>query len=263
MTSRQPARRQSTISFYGQDIIAIQELDPNETYVPIVALCAKLGIERAAQERRVRAHAVLASAARTLPVELEDGRTTPALCLRVDLLPLWLTGVEAPKVSEEARARLELFQRECASVLWQAHRPQGYGPEDEFLPPRHEQNPAEQSYVAALGMATLARHQMLIERQLNARGGRDEQGSDPYAPSAAVDDPQATLLAQAVRRVALAAAERTRRNEYGGVYNGLYRQFGIASYRRMPPARLREALEWLERWRGDLMGEPEPPPDIE
>ena len=57
--------------------------------------------------------------------------------------------------------------------------------------------------------------------------------------------------------------ERTRRNEYGGVYNGLYRQFGIASYRRMPPARLREALEWLERWRGDLMGEPEPPPDIE
>ena len=61
----------------------------------------------------------------------------------------------------------------------------------------------------------------------------------------------------------LSPAERTRRNEYGGVYNGLYRQFGIASYRRMPPARLREALEWLERWRGDLMGEPEPPPDIE
>jgi hypothetical protein len=113
-------------------------------------------------------------------------------------------------------------------------------------------------------MATLARHQMLIERQLNNRSGRgDEQGADPYAPSTAVDDPQATLLAQAVRRVALAAQERTRRNEYGGVYNGLYRQFGIASYRRMPPARLREALEWLERWRGDLMGEPEPPPDIE
>jgi hypothetical protein len=31
----------------------------------------------------------------------------------------------------------------------------------------------------------------------------------------------------------------------------------------MPAGRLREALEWLERWRGDLMGEPEPPPDIE
>src|SRR6266545_4678888 len=253
MSPKQPAGRQSTISFYGQDIVAYQELDPNETFVPIVRLCARLGLERAAQERRVRGHALLASGARTMPV----------LCLRVDLLPLWLNGVESGKVDQAAQARLELFQRESASTLWQSHRPQGYGPEDELLPPRHEQNPAEQSYVAALAMATLARHQMLIERQLNNRSGRDEQGADPYAPGTLVDDPQATLLAQAVRRVALAAAERTRRNEYGGVYAGLYRQFGIASYRRMPPARLHEALEWLERWRGDLMGEPEPPPDIE
>jgi hypothetical protein len=267
MPPKQPTRRQNPISFYGEDIIAVQELDPNETYVPIVALCAHLGLERAAQERRVRAHTVLAGGARTLPVEFEDGRTAPALCLRTDLLPLWLAGVEAAKVSEAARAKLELFQRECASALWQSHRPQGYGPEDEFLPTRHEQNPAEQSYVAALAMATLARHQMLIERQLDARGTRDDPhgatDGDPYAASGALDDRQAELLARAVRRVALAAAERTRRNEYGGVYNGLYRQFGIASYRRMPPARLREALEWLERWRGDLMGEPEPPPDIE
>jgi hypothetical protein len=264
--TRQPPRRQSAIAFYGEDIIAIQELDPNETYVPIVALCARLGLERAAQERRVRAHAVLGGGAKTLPVEFEDGRTAPALCLRVDLLPLWLSGIDASKVPDEARARLELFQRECASVLWQAHRPQGYGPEDELLPERHEQSPAEQAYAAALAMATLARHQMLIERQLDARGLRDDAhrpDGDPYAASGAVDDRQAELLARAVRRVALAAAERTRRNEYGGVYSGLFRQFGIASYRRTPPARLREALEWLDRWRGDLMGEPEPPPDIE
>jgi hypothetical protein len=266
MPPQQPPRRQSTISFYGEDIVALQELDPNETYVPIVALCAKLGLERGPQERRVRAHAVLGSGAKTLPVEFEDGRTAPALCLRVDLLPLWLAGVEASKVSDEARARLELYQHECASVLWQSNRPQGYGPEDELLPPRHEQNGAEQAYVAALAMATLARHQMLIERQLDARGTRDDAyrpAGDPYAASGALDDRQAELLARAVRRVALAAAERTRRNEYGGVYSGLYRQFGIASYRRTPPARLREALEWLDRWRGDLMGEPEPPPDIE
>src|SRR5690348_9111799 len=260
MPPKQPTRRQSTISFYGQDIVAYQELDPNETYVPIVRLCARLGLERAAQERRVRAHAVLSGGARAMPVEFEDGHTAPALCLRVDLLPLWLSGIEAAKVDQAAQARLELFQRESASTLWQSHRPQGYGPEDELLPPRHEQSPAEQSYAAALAMATLARHQMLIERQLDRRGLHDTPGPDPYAPAGAVDDVQAELLARAVRRVALAAAERTRRNEYGGVYLGLFRQFGIASYRRMPPARLREALEWLERWRGDLMGEPEPPP---
>jgi P22_AR N-terminal domain len=261
MAPKQPTRRPSNITFYGADIIALLELDPNETYVPIGRLCERLGLDRAPQERRVRAHATLASGAHTLVVEDDEGRR-PMLCLRVDLVPLWLTGVDATRVAESARAQIELFQQESASALWQAFRPQGFGPEDELLPTRHEQNAAEQAYVAALGMATLARHQMLIERQLNTRASRDEQGADPYAPGAALDDREAALLAQAVRRVALAAAERTRRNEYGGVYNGLYRQFGIASYRRMPPARLHEALEWLDRWRGDLMGEPEPPPDI-
>lgn len=261
MAAKRPNRRQSTITFYGQDIIAIQELDPNETYVPIIRLCEIMGIDRAAQERRVRAHTVLGGGARTLTVDEENG-SGPALCLRVDLVPLWLAGIDASKVSEASRDQLELYQRECASTLWQLFRPQGFGAEDEFLPVRHEQSPAEQAYVAALAMAALARHQMLIERQLNSRTDRDEQGADPYAPGPQIDDPSAVRLAQAVRRVALAAAERTRRNEYGGVYNGLFRQFGIASYRRTPPARLYEALEWLERWRGDLMGEPEPPPDI-
>ena len=128
MPPKQPARRQSTISFYGQDIVAYQELDPNETYVPIVRLCARLGLERAAQERRVRGHAVLASGARTMPVEFEDGHTAPALCLRVDLLPLWLIGVESSKVDPAAQARLELFQRESASTLWQSHRPRATAP---------------------------------------------------------------------------------------------------------------------------------------
>jgi hypothetical protein len=158
------------------------------------------------------------------------------------------------------RLRLELFQREVASTLWQAFRPQGFGPADALVPERHQQTPAEQAYVAELTQATLARHQMLIERQLDARASYDD--SDPYGAGGGVDDSQAELLARAVRRVALAAAERTRRNEYPGMYSGLYRQFSISSYRRMPPSRLHEALEWLDRWRGDLMGEPEPPPDI-
>ena len=99
MAQNQPARRQSTITFYGNDIIALQELDPNETYVPIVALCVALGIERAPQERRVRAHVVLSAGSRTLPVEFEDGRSAPALCLRVDLTPLWLADIDASKVN--------------------------------------------------------------------------------------------------------------------------------------------------------------------
>ena len=75
-------------------------------------------------------------------------------------------------------------------------------------------------------------------------------------------DPQTRQMAHAVRVVANNLAMRSRRNEYGGVYQGLYRQFGIASYRDMPRGRFVEAMEWLDRWRGDIEGEPEPPPDI-
>ena len=248
------------ISFYGVDFVAALEIEPNETYVPVAGLCEVLGLPRAAEERRVRGHGVLAGGAQVLEVETEAGDSERALCLRVDLVPLWLTCVDASKADAALRPQLELFQREAASALWQSFRPQGFGPQDALLPERHQQTPAEQAYAGALTQATLARHQMLIERQLDSRVAYDE--ADPYGAGGGVDDPQAELLARAVRRVALAAQERTRRNEYPGMYSGLYRQFGIASYRRMPPSRLHEALEWLDRWRGDLMGEPEPPPDI-
>lgn len=261
MPPRRQEPEQTGVSFYGEDIFALLELDPNERFVPIVRLCSILGLDRGPQERRTRAHTVLAGGVRLLEIDTENG-TERALCLRVDLLPLWLSGIDTVKVNPAVRPQLELYQREIASALWQSFRPQGFGPEDGLVPVRHEQNPAEQAYVAELAMATLARHQMLIERQINARALHDEQRDDPYGAGSALDDQQAVLLARAVRRVALAAAERSRRNEYPGMYTGLFRQFGIASYRRMPPARLHEALEWLERWRGDLMGEPEPPPDI-
>ncbi|MEN9935369.1 MAG: hypothetical protein RLZZ387_1948 [Chloroflexota bacterium] len=254
------SHEQRHITFYGEDILAVLELEPNETYVPVAGLCQVLGLAREAQERRVRGHAVLSEGGRVLEVEAEDGSSEHALCLRVDLIPLWLAGVEAADADPALRPRLELFQRESASALWQSSKPQGFGPQDALLPERHQQTPAEQAYAAALTQAILARHQMLIERQLDTRFAYD--GADPFAAGGGVDDPQAELLARAVRRVALAAQERTRRNEYPGMYSGLHRQFSISSYRRMPPSRLHEALEWLDRWRGDLMGEPEPPPDI-
>src|SRR5690349_15848486 len=197
MVRKPSSTQQSSITFYGEDIIAILRLDPNETYVVIAELCEKIGLERAPQERRIRAHALLSSGARKLQVEVGNG-VAQALCLRVDLLPLWLVTIDAALVAEESRAKLELYQRESASVLWQSFKPQGFSTEDALLPARLEQGPAEQAYVAALAMATLARHQMLIERQLRiANAHRTEQGADPYmASSSAVDDPQAARLAQ-------------------------------------------------------------------
>ncbi len=262
MSRRSAQQHPENSGFYAEDIIAVLELDPNEVYVPIARLAQRLGLNQAHEEQRIQAHARLNAGTRRLSVE-GDGREDLALCLRVELIPLWLTTLDAAQAAAEFRPRLALYQQESASVLWQSFKPQGFGTGDELLPTRYEQTPAEQAYVAALAMATLARHQVLIERQLvAAQAMREEQGADPWSSDTAVDDPNAARLAQVVRRVAHTLSERSRRNEYGGAFTGLYRQFGISSYRRMPPARLHEALEWLERWHGDMLGEPEPPPDI-
>ena len=246
--------------FYRNDILFELELDPNQTHAPIGLICERLGIPAAAQERRIKSHAVLKAGAKSVRVEAENGYVT-LLGLRVDLIPLWLIGIDTAQVAADVRPKLALLQAEAASLLWQATRPQGYGSEDALVPVRHAQTQAEAAYVSAQGLANLSRQQMLIERQIDA--ARADQGNALSAtPTEGVDDPNAELLARTVRRVAHALAERTRRNEYAGAFSGLFRQFGITSYRRMPPARLHEALEWLERWHGDILGEPEPPPDI-
>lgn len=254
------------IWFYAEDSVAWLELDPNRTYVPVADLCDRLGLPTAREERRVKQSGLLASGARRMEVETDEGDALMRLCLRVELVPLWLTSLDPTELGDpEARARLELFQREAASVLWQSFRPQGFDSGDLLVAQRPQQDHAEQAYVGSMAVAAMARQQLLLERQLNAPDADDDHGSgaDPWAAQASVvDDPAAARLAQTLRKVARTLGERTRRNEYWGALSGLYRNFGIASYRRMPGSRLYEAMEWLERWYGDMMGEPEPPPDI-
>ena len=242
-------------SFYTEDLIALLELDANEIAPALTRLCDMLGLDYEAQVERIQFNPILGSGLTTMPVDTARG-VERQLCLRVDLVPVWLATVEIDEADPSVHARLELFQRECASLLWQAFKPQGFSPEDALVPAIREMSGAEQAYQAGMGMAVLARQQMLVERQINAeRSGRD-------FPREEVIDPQVRQIAQAVRVVANNLAMRSRRNEYGGVYQGLYRQFGISSYRDMPRGRFVEAMEWLDRWRGDIEGEPEPPPDI-
>lgn len=237
--------------FYEEDIIALQDLDANERYVPLDRMCDTLGIEPQRAAAAISGQTTLAAGLRVL-----GGNTT---ALRVDMVPLWLLSLEPSSVAAAVRPQLVLYQKECASVLWQAFKPQGFGPEDTLLPEREELTPADLAYQGMMAQAALARQQMMVERQLqtnrvegNRIGGVERDGREPAAFE----------LARLVRRVAHTLAARSRRNEYAGVYSGLYRQFGISSYRGLHYGRLREALDWLERWHSDMLGEPEPPPDI-
>jgi hypothetical protein len=252
MNERNDGWQQRTPSFYNEDVIAIQDLDANEIAVPLNRLCTNLGLDVGIQTRRIQGNQLLADGVSQMRVATDEGQTLQ-LCLRADLVPLWLATLSAYDIAPSMRDKFVLYQRECASVLWQAFKPQGFSPEDALLPSVREMAASEQAYQTAAGMAALAREQMMIERQLNAERSTAREE---------VLDPQISQIARAVRVVAHTLSTRSRRNEYGGVFQGLYRQFSIASYRDIPRGRFVEAMEWLDRWRGDIEGEPEPPPDI-
>jgi hypothetical protein len=59
-------------------------------------------------------------------------------------------------------------------------------------------------------------------------------------------------LSQAVKTVARELGARTGRNEYGGVYGQLYREFDITSYKSLPVAQFERAMEWLREWYRDI-----------
>jgi hypothetical protein len=239
-----------TAFFYEDDIFALLELDANEWYVSLQRVCAILGLDATEEAQHLQHQQLLSAGVRG---------TGSSTSLRADLLPLWLTMLPADQIASSVRPQLQAFQREAASALWQAFKPQGFGPEDTLVPERASMTPADRAYQGAMGEAALARQQMLIERQLERR-----ESDGNRMPSAEPSDRTSTAfeLARAVRRVAHTLSARSRRNEYGGVFRGLYHQFGISGYRRMPRGRLHEAMEWLERWHSDMLGEPEPPPDI-
>src|SRR5437867_9615237 len=113
---------QRIVPFYGDELAAVQQPD-GTIYVLFARLCDNLGLRRYSQVRRVQGHTVLSEGLIELTIETEGGPQV-AQCLRLDLLPLWLSGVQAGRTKADVQDRLIRYQREAAVVLWQAFKPQ-------------------------------------------------------------------------------------------------------------------------------------------
>ncbi len=241
------------IEFYGDQILAVEEVESQRIFVPIARLCDNLGIDRPSQTQRIQDHAVLQSGLATFTFETSGG-PQPAQCLRLDLLPFWLAGINPRRVRAEARTKLVLYQRECAAVLWDAFRPAGQPSSVQHMV-KESRSPAAQAYEMAMAIAAIARQQMHLEAQMAEIAATMTSHADriaslelTLAPKHAISETQATELAQAIKVVARALGERTGRNEYGGVYGQLYREFGITSYKSLPVDKFESAMEWLRDW---------------
>jgi hypothetical protein len=265
------------VPFYGDDLIAVQH-PSGSIYVLFAKVCENLGLARRGQVLRVQRHAVLNRGLELLQVETEGGTQT-LQCLRLDLLPLWLSGVQASRVRAELQEKLVQYQAEAAEVLWREFRPQIIVAEV-HAPAPDTAAVVQLQQIAEMGRAITAmaeqqieiqRQQQLLAERLNKAGQivRGMQGSiqnlqgnvgdiqvrlgvleDRMHPAAYITEAQASEVSNVVKALAefLTGKDRAK-NHYQGIFGELYRRFGVASYKTIHMEQYDAVLAFLESWR--------------
>jgi hypothetical protein len=289
MTESLPQR---IVPFYGDDLIAVQQAE-GDVLVVFGRLCDNLGLDRSGQVQRIQRHEVLKDGLITVPVQTEGGAQTMQ-CLRLDLLPLWLAGIQAKRVKDALREQLIRYQREAAQALWREFRAQilvtdpGQEASTELSPAM-----VQLHQIAEMGRAivAMAEQQMEIQRQQQALSGRlDKAGmvvkglqgevrtvtrdvsdlqvrlgvlEERIHPSAYITDEQGAEVSQQVKALAetLTGKDKTK-NHYQGIFSELYRRYGVASYKLIRQDQYAAVLAFLDDWRNAVLtGEAVSPPD--
>lgn len=245
---------QKQVDFYGDELAAIRA-DDGRVYVGISQMCSALGLDSQAQRRRMARHDILSEGVKGVAIMATPGGSQSGYVLRVDLIPLWLSGVRIDRTKEHIRPKLKQFQREAAAVLWEAFQ-DGRLTGEPFAELLETDSPEAQAYMMARAIMQMARNQLLLKSQVDVHGQRlDTHELRLETIEAALSNPdrlitedQAMQLSQAVKAIALELGKRSGRNEFGGVWGELYRQYKIAAYRQLPAAKFDQAMNFLRQW---------------
>ena len=260
--------QQKEVAFYGDELTAVRAAD-GHVYVAIRQMCLALGLDSQAQRRRMMRHSVMADGVKVVANLATTFGERDAHTLRVDLVPLWLSGIRTAAVNEDVRPKLERFQREAAKVLWEAFQEGRLTADPEFdtLLETAANSETVQAYQIAQAVMKLARQQILIEARLSGRidvhehrltdhDDRLEAIETTLADTGRnVTPEQASQISQAVKAVALAVGKASGRNEFGAVYGELYRREGVTGYKLIPAHRFERVMAWLTDWYQELTGQ--------
>jgi hypothetical protein len=120
MSNKLTVIEQKQVEFYDDQLIAIRGGD-NHVYVAIGQMCDSLGVDRASQVRRIQSDEILEVGYQgSVKLTYPDGGSQRSGVLRVDLIPLWLTGLRIKAVKDDVKEKLRRFKQEAAKVLWEA-----------------------------------------------------------------------------------------------------------------------------------------------
>ena len=270
--------QQKEVRFYEDELIAVRAAD-GQVFVAVSQMCQVLGLNERSQRRRIQNHRILSNGFARGDISTPpspDGRgggRQEAGLLRVDLVPLWLAGIDVGKATEDVQPKLERFQLEAAKVLWEAFQEGRLTADPEFnaLVESAANTETVQAYQIAQAVMKLARQQLLIEARLSGRLDLHEHKISDHdnrleAIETSLTDSgrnvtpdQASQISQAVKAVALAQGKKSGRNEFGAVYGELYRREGVTSYKMIPARRFDQVMQWLTAWYQELTGQGELP----
>lgn len=249
------AIEQKEVEFYGDELTAVKA-DDGRVYVSIRHMCESLGIDTQGQRQRINRHAVLDRGLMVCNLHTIQGDRDHYV-LRVDLVPLWLSGIRTSTVNEDVRAKLEKFQEEAAAVLWEAFQAGELAGDVDMDDLLARDTEAVQAYKMLAALAKMARQQVILEsRVISIEARLQDVEAALLTGDAVLTQDEASQIAQAVKGIALVWSKRSGRNEYGAVYGRLYDQFGVTGYKNLPRSRFQEALNWLAVWREELKGPP-------
>jgi hypothetical protein len=251
------------VNFYGDELTAVKGED-GRVYVVISHMCDALGIDTQGQTRRIQRQQVLSRGYAWVDILSTQGGVTQrrrVQVLRVDLVPLWLTGVSTRSVKDEqTREKLLKYQQEAADVLWEAFQEGRLTAGESFEELLQQADPdLVQAYQVARAVVRLARSQILLEARLTGRIEDQERRLEEVEaklgrPGRVITPSQATHLSQAVKAIAMRLSEKSGRNEFGGVWGEFYRRFEIPTYRELPASRFDEAMKWFTEWWQQVAG---------
>ncbi len=251
---------QRIVEFYGDELVAVRA-DNGRVYVSLRHMCQALDIDMTAQRQRIQRHNVLNEGLGVCKIQTPGGMQN-SYVLRVDLVPLWLTGIRTSMIQQEIRVKLENFQKEAAAVLWEAFQEGRLTADPQFETLLRQNTDAVQAYKMAMAVVKLARQQILLEGRLGDTELRldnvEERLSaveEQLSGGQTITEEQASQLSQAVKTVAIALGKQTKKNEFGAVYGEMYRKFGITSYKLLPAGRFAEAMAWLTEWHQQIAGD--------
>jgi 5-methylcytosine-specific restriction endonuclease McrA len=104
------------VPFHDDVIEAMYDHQTAIIYIVCRRVAENLGLEWSSQLRALRQQAVFAKYLTHVHINTSQG-VVEAICLPLKYLPSWLFGIQANRVRADIRAKLLLYQEECADVL--------------------------------------------------------------------------------------------------------------------------------------------------